>query len=335
MFAPLLRRVVSIPVVLWATATLTFLILRLVPGDAVDALAANLPDPRQQAAIRAQWGLTRPFWDQYATFLGGLLHGDLGVSLTNGEPVRTVLMDRFPATIELAVTAMVLTTLLGLGLGILSAVAPHSPLDMMSRGLALLGFAVPWFWFSLMLIVLFAVQLRWAPVSGRLSPLIDFQPRTNFYLIDTVMSGNWPAFWDALRHLALPALALGLTGAGFLARTVRATLLDTLHRDYIRTARSKGVSHSMVLLRHALRNALLPVVTLLGVQFGSLLGGAIIVESIFAWPGVAKLLLDAVFARDYPVVQGGVILIAAMFVLANAGSDILVAYIDPRTRVRR
>ena len=147
-----------------------------------------------------------------------------------------------------------------------------------------------------------------------------------------MITGNWPAFWDALRHLALPVLALGLTGAGFLARTVRATLLETLHQDYIRTARAKGLRHGAVILRHALRNALLPVIALLGVQFGSLLGGALIVESIFAWPGIAKMLVDAVFARDYPVVQGGVILIAAMFVLANAASDLLSSYVDPRIR---
>jgi peptide/nickel transport system permease protein len=304
-----------------------------VPGDAVDVLAATLPDPRQQAAVRAQWGLSRPLWAQYATFLGGLVHGDLGVSLTSGVPVGTLLASRFPATIELAVVAMLLTAFLGIGLGVVAAAAHNSWLDYASRGLALLGFAVPWFWFALMLIALFAVQLRWATVSGRLSAQIDFHPLTNIYLVDTVITGNWPAFWDALRHLALPVLALGLTGAGFLARTVRATLLEALHQDYIRTARAKGLRHGAVILRHALRNALLPVITLLGVQFGSLLGGALIVESIFAWPGVAKLLVDAVFARDYPVVQGGVILIAAMFVLANAASDVLSSYVDPRIRV--
>jgi peptide/nickel transport system permease protein len=335
MLIPVLRRLISIPVVLWATTTLTFLILRLVPGDAVDVLAANLPDPHQQAAIRAEWGLTRPLWAQYAAFMGGLVHGNLGVSLTSGTPVGGLLADRFPATIELAVVAMILTTILGIGLGVLSAVARNSWLDYASRGLALLGFAVPWFWFALMLIVLFAVQLRWAPVSGRLSPQIDFHPITNFYLVDSAITGNWAVLWDALRHLALPALALGLTGAGFLARTVRATLLETLHQDYIRTAKAKGLRRDVVVLRHALRNALLPVVTLLGLQFGSLLGGALIVESIFAWPGVAKLLVDAVFARDYPVVQGGVILIAAMFVLANAASDVLSTYIDPRIRAER
>ncbi len=332
MLVVLVRRLIAIPVVLWATTTLTFLVMRLVPGDAVDVLAANLPDPRQQAAIRAEWGLSRPLWGQYTSFMGGLLHGDLGVSLTSGTPVGALLAGRFPATVELAVVAMILTAVLGVGLGVLSAVTRNSPLDYLCRGVALLGFAVPWFWFALMLIVVFAVRLRWTPVNGRLNPLVDFHPRTGFYLLDTALSGDWPLFLDALRHLALPALALGLTGAGFMARTVRATLLDTLRRDYVRTARAKGLPPADVTLRHALRNALVPVVTLLGVQFGSLLGGALIVESIFAWPGVAKLLVDAIFARDYPVVQGGVILIAALFVLANAATDVVVSYIDPRVR---
>lgn len=335
MLVSILRSLIAIPAVLWATTTLTFLVLRLVPGDAVDVLAANMPDPHQQAAVRAAWGLSRPLWAQYGSFMGGLLHGDLGVSLTSGVPVSTLLLGRFPATVELAVIAMLLTAALGIGLGVVAAAARNTWLDYACRGLALLGFAVPWFWFALMLIVLFAVQLHWAPVSGRLSAQIDFHPITNFYLIDTVLTGNWAAFGDALHHLALPALALGLTGAGFLARTVRAMMLEALQQDYVRTARAKGLRRNAVVMRHALRNALLPVVTLLGLQFGSLLGGALIVESIFAWPGVAKLLVDAVFARDYPVVQGGVILVATLFVLANAASDILAASIDPRIRAER
>lgn len=330
MFVPMLRRLASVLPVLWATATLTFLVLRLVPGDAVDVLAANLPDPRQQAAIRAQWGLSRPAWRQYLDCIGGLLHGDLGVSLSSGQPVASQLTDRLPATIELALTAMVLTVVLGIGLGALAALARNTWLDYLCRTIALLGFAIPWFLFALGLIVLFGVELRWLPVNGRLDPLIDYRPRTGFFLVESLLTGNWRVFLDALKHLTLPAVALGLTGAGLLARTVRATLLDTLHHDYIRTARAKGVRRGTVILRHALRNALLPVVTLIGIQFGSLLGGALIVESIFGWPGVAKLLVDAIFARDYPVVQGGVILIAALFVLANMAADVALAALDPR-----
>ena len=333
MLVPILRRLAAVPLVLWATASATFLILRLVPGDAVDVLAANLPDPRQQAAIRAQWGLSRPLAAQYLDFLGSLAHWNVGVSLASGQSVGAMLLDRLPATMELALAAMLLTAVLGIGLGVLAATSRDSALDYLCRGIALLGFAVPWFLFALGLLVLFSVELHWLPVNGRLDPLIDYHPRTNFYAAESLLTGNWPVFADSLKHLAMPTLALGLTGAGFLARTVRATLLDTLHQDYVRTARAKGVRRRRVVWHHALRNALLPVVTLLGIQFGSLLGGALIVESIFAWPGVAKLLVDAVFARDYPVVQGAVILIATMFVLANTAADLMLAAIDPRIQI--
>ncbi len=328
----LLTRLVWLPVVLWAVVTLTFVVLRLAPGNPLDAIAARAIASDQIERVRAEWGLDQPLWQQYLVFLGGLLRGDFGVALSSGVPVIRLLGDRLPPTIELALAAMIISTVVGVGAGVISAVARNRWIDYSVRLLAITGLSVPWFWLAIVLIIIFSVRLGWTPVGGRIEAGMDYQVRTGFMLIDTLLTGNWVALGSFLRHLALPALAIGLTSAGFVARVTRSAMLDVLRADYIRTARAKGLRDQVVVVRHALRNALLPVLTLQGLQFGALLGGAVITEVVFAWPGVGRLLLESIQRRDYPVVQGAVIFVALCYVLVNLAVDVLYHVVDPRLR---
>lgn len=330
----LIYRLLWLPVVLWAVATLTFLVLRLVPGDPMGQVATLIVDQGQLERIRAEWGLTQPLWQQYLAFLGNLVSGSLGVSMASGVPVSTLLLQKMPPTIELAVVSMIIATVIGVTTGIISATTRLRSVDVTVRGLAVLGLSIPWFWIAIMLIFVFAVQLRWFPVGGRIGVGVQYTTITNFIFLDAIITGNWNAFFSALRHITLPALAIGLTTAGFIMRMTRSSMLEVMHREYIRAARSRGLRNRSILWVHALRNAMLPVITLLGLQFGALLGGAVITELVFSWPGMGRMLLDGILRRDYAVVQGAVILVAFFYVAVNLIVDIFYHTLDPRLRGR-
>jgi peptide/nickel transport system permease protein len=328
----LLGRLVWIPVVLWAVASLTFLVMRLVPGTPIDFIATqNLP-VEQLARMEAVWGLDQPLWRQYGAFLSSLAQGDLGIAMSSATPVRQMLWQRMPPTIELAVVALVLSSIIGMLAGIVSSLARGHIVDHAIRLVALVGLSIPWFWLAIVLIIIFSVRLQWTPVGGRMGAGVQYTPITNFVLIDTVITGNWTALRSFLRHLWLPATAIGISSAGAVMRLTRSAMLEVLSADYVRTARAKGLSERTVVLRHALRNAMLPVLTFQGLQLGALLGGAVISEIVFSWPGLGRMLLDGILKRDYPVVQGTIIFVAFFYVVANLVVDTLYHVVDPRMR---
>jgi peptide/nickel transport system permease protein len=328
----ILRRLVWLPVVMWAVASLTFLTLRLVPGDPLASVATLVLDPAQLDRIRSLWALDQPLWNQYLLFMGSLMRGDLGISMASGQPLTVLLYEKMPPTIELALAAMVISTVVGVGAGIISATTRWRAVDYTARTFAILGLSIPWFWIAILFVYLFSVKLRWTPVGGRIGVGIEYEVITNFLIVDSLLTANWIALWSALRHLALPALAIGLTSAGFVARMTRSSMLEVMRMDYIRSARAKGLRERTVNLGHALRNAILPVITLQGLQFGALLGGAVITELVFAWPGLGRMLLDGILRRDYAVVQGTVIFVAFIYVLMNLVVDLLYRVVDPRLR---
>jgi peptide/nickel transport system permease protein len=297
------RLALTLPTIL-AAATLVFALLHVVPGDPVDVMLGESAQPADRETLRRTLGLDRPLPVQYADFLRGLVTADLGRSLVHGTPVVTLLAARFPATAQLTFAALGIAVALSFPLGLAAAARPGTWIDRGSVAFALLGVSVPSFWLGPMLMIVFAIQLRWLPVSGR---------------------GTWA-------HLVLPAVTLGFGMAAILTRMTRASVLECLGEDYVRTARAKGVGRRDVLVRHAFRNALAPVVTILGLQFGALLAGTVITETIFAWPGLGRLLIDAINQRDYPVVQGCILTVAASFVVANALADVVNLWLDPRTR---
>jgi peptide/nickel transport system permease protein len=329
-----LERLVWLPLVLWAAATLTFLALRIVPGNPIQSVANQMLDRAAMDRALSEWGLDRPIYEQYAAFMSNLVRGDLGVSMSSGVPLSRLLFERLPPTIELALVAMLISTLLGVIAGVVSAVTRSRWLDHSVRTFAVLGVSIPWFWIAIVMIVIFSVNLGWTPVSGRIRAGLPYETITNFMIIDCILTGNWTALGSFLQHLALPALAIGLTSAGFVARLTRSAMLDVLRVDYVRTARSKGLRERRVVYWHALRNAIIPVITLQGLQFGALLGGAVVTERVFSWPGVGRLLLDGILRRDYPVVQGTIIVVAFIYVLINLLVDLLYPLIDPRLRYR-
>jgi peptide/nickel transport system permease protein len=326
------NRLLWLPVVLWAVASLTFLVLRIIPGDPMSQVATLVLDQAQLDAIRARWSLDQPIWNQYLIFMGELLRGDLGYSMASGVPLTELLFQKLPPTIELALVALVISSTVGVVTGVISAVTRRRWLDYSSRTFAILGLSIPWFWVAIMLIYVFSVRLRWMPVGGRIGVGVDYSSFTNFMLLDQLLAGNWAAFLSAAQHITLPAVAIGLTSAGFVARLTRSSMLEVLRADYVRSARAKGLHRYTVTVRHALRNAILPVITLQGVQFGALLGGAVITELVFSWPGLGRFLLDGILRRDYAAVQAAVIVVAACYVLMNLVVDLLYRVIDPRLR---
>lgn len=302
----LLRRLLlAVPVVL-GVATLVFFLIRWIPGDPVALMLGESAQPADVQALRVRLGLDRPWYEQYPRFLTGLARADLGTSIVTNRPVRERVLERFPATLELTLASMLAGCLIAFPLGVAAAVRRDTWVDRGGMVAALLGISIPNFWLGPMLVILFAVHLHWLPPSGRGGPL----------------------------HYILPAITLGTALAAMLARMVRASLLETLRADYVTAARAKGISPARAVLAHALRNALLPVVTIMGLQFGSLLAGSIITETIFAWPGVGKWMYEAVMKRDYMVIQGGTLFIAAIFVTINLCVDVLYAVINPRISVK-
>ena len=312
---------------------LAFFLIRLVPGDPIETLAGERGiDPVRHAELLKAYGLDQPVLVQYGIYIGRVMQGDLGKSIITHEPVLNEFLALFPATIELALCAMVFGLLLGIPAGILAAVKRNSILDHGVMGVSLTGYSMPIFWWGLLLILLFSVGLDLTPVSGRLDVKYFIEPTTGFMLIDSLLSKDKGAFWSTVAHLILPTIVLGTHPLAVIARMTRSAMLEVLGEDYIRTARAKGLSNLRVVSLHALRNALIPVVTVIGLQVGVLFTGAILTETIFSWPGVGKWLIEAISRRDYPVLQGGMLLLGVVVMLVNLLVDLTYGIINPRIR---
>ncbi len=315
---------------------LTFSLIRLIPGDPVEVMMGERRvDPELHAQAMERLGLNKPLYAQYLDYIGQLATGDLGKSLRSNEGVWSEFITLFPATVELALAALLFAGTLGVIAGVIAALKRGSLFDHGIMGISLTGYSMPIFWWGLLLIMFFSTGLGWTPVSGRNDLLFDIPPVTGFMLIDTLLSDEPGAFVDALHHLILPAIVLGTIPLAVIARMTRSAMLEVLREDYIRTARAKGLSPTRVVFVHGLRNALIPVLTVFGLQIGSLLGGAVLTETIFAWPGIGKWLIEAIGARDYPVVQNGILLIACLVILVNFIVDILYGLANPRIRHQR
>ena len=326
------RASLVIPTFLGVTL-LTFALVRLVPGDPLEMMAGERGlTPERHAELMALYGYDKPLMEQYGLYLYDLAGGDFGKSVVTKKPVLQEFFERFPATVELALCAMFFAVLVGLPMGILAAVRRGTVLDYAVMGTAVTGFSMPIFWWALLLVLFFSVNLGWTPVSGRISALYWADAQTGFMLIDSLLSDEKGAFGSAVSHLILPAVALGTIPLAIIARMTRSSMLEVLNEDYVRTARAKGLSPFRVVTVHALRNALIPVVTVVGLATGILLAGAILTETIFSWPGIGKWLIEAVRRRDYPTVQGGVLLVATIIMLVNLLVDLLYGIINPRIR---
>ncbi len=315
---------------------LAFAMVRLIPGDPVELLAGERGmTAERHAELRADLGLDKPLLVQYGSYIGGVLTGDLGKSLVTKRPVSDEFFTLFPATVELSLCALLFAVLLGLPAGIFAAVRRGSMFDHTVMGAALTGYSMPIFWWGLLLIIFFSGILGWTPVSGRISLLFYFDAVTGFMLIDSLLSGQEGAFTSTLSHLVLPTIVLGTIPLAVIARQTRSAMLEVLNEDYVRTARAKGLAPLRVISLHALRNALIPVVTVIGLQVGVLFSGAVLTETIFAWPGIGKWLIDSISRRDYPSVQGGILLIATTVIIVNLAVDLVYGLINPRIRHTR
>ncbi len=318
-----------IPVVLGVTL-IAFALIHLAPGDPVRTMLGQHATQQEIDEIRVKYGLDQPLYVQYFIWLGDVVQGDLGRSILTREYVTTEIAARFPNTIELAIAAMIFATVIGVLAGVISATKQYSIADYSMMGVALFGISMPVFWLGIMLMMIFGVFLGWLPIGGRIDLLLPFTRITGFMVVDSIITGNGAALISVLRHLILPSIALGTIPMAIIARTTRSSMLEVLRQDFIRTQRAKGLSERKVIFKHAIRNALVPVVTVIGLNFGLLLSGAILTETVFSWPGVGRLVVDAVYARDYPLVIGCILVFALVFVIVNLITDILYTYIDPR-----
>lgn len=318
-----------IPVLLGVTIII-FFITRVLAADPAPVVLGEHATPEAMQAWREDNGLADPIWVQYFNFLFGAIQGDLGTSYYSHQPVSQEIAARFPATLELAICAIIVAAVIGVTLGAVAAIRKNKAADHISMLIALIGVSMPIFWSGILLIILFSGILQVLPSNGRVTPMLQPTGGTGLYILDTIMQGDFTALGDVLVHLILPTLALSLYSMAIITRMTRSSMLDTLNEDYVRTARAKGLSKRAVNIKHALRNAMLPVSTVIGLQFGSLLGGAILTETVFSWPGIGKYTVDCVLKSDFPVVQGVVLLIAVIFVIVNLVVDIIYAYLDPR-----
>ena len=325
-------RLALVPLMLWLIASLVFLLLRVAPGDPIDALLGTRASPEAREALRAQLGLNQPLWTQYGHYLIDLLHGQLGQSLTNQEPVAEIIGRSLPASLELGVCALILAALLGLAVGFSGIARPEGRVDLAGRLFGIGTYALPPFWAAMLLQLVFAVWLGWLPVGGRFPPTLQPPAGSGFFLFDSLRAGNLTQLLGSLRHLVLPAATLGLLMSGIFANALRLNLRRALASDYVEAARSRGLSERRVVLRHALPNALLPVLTITGITVASLIGGALLIEVTYSWPGIAFRLQEAIGQRDYPLVQGIVVVVAALVVVVGVAVDLVVALLDPRIR---
>jgi peptide/nickel transport system permease protein len=311
---------------------IAFSLIHLAPGDPARTMLGERASQEQIDAIRERYGLDKPLYIQYGIWLQGALQGDLGRSITTREKVTTEIAARLPNTVELAIAAMIFATLIGGIAGIVSATKQYSITDYTFMGIALFGISMPVFWLGIMLMMIFGAYLGWLPIGGRIDLLIPFHRVTGFMVFDSIITGNLPALTSVLQHLILPAVALGTIPMAMIARVTRSSMLEVLRQDFIRTERAKGLSERMVIYKHAVRNAMVPVVTVIGLNFGLLLAGAILTETVFSWPGVGRLVVEAVYERDYPLVVGCILIFAIIFVIVNLITDIFYTYIDPRIK---
>jgi peptide/nickel transport system permease protein len=325
------RLLLLIPVLL-GVSILSFSLIRLAPGDPARTLAGEHASPQTISAIREKYGLDKPFTTQYWVWLKRVLRGDLGRSIVSNEYVTREILDRFPNTVELTFFAMFIAVAVGAVAGIVSASRQYSVIDYTTMGVALFGVSMPVFWLGIMLMMIFGVFLKWLPIGGRIDTLIPFQRVTGLYLLDSLIGWNGPALVSSLRYLIMPSVALATIPMATIARVTRSSMLEVLRQDFIRTERAKGLSERSVIYKHAARNALLPVVTVIGLEFGLLLAGAILTETIFAWPGIGRYVVNAVRMRDYPAVQGCLLFFALTFVVVNLITDLLYVLIDPRIK---
>ena len=328
----ILKRILMVIPVLLGVSVIVFLITRVLAPDPAPVVLGEHATSEAMAAWRHEHGLSDPIWIQFINFIGNALQGDLGTSYYSHQPVTQEIAARFPATAELAICAIIIAAIVGVALGVIAAVRKNKAADHISMFVALIGVSMPIFWSGILLIIMFSGILHVLPSNGRVSPMLEPTGGTRFFIIDTIANGNMEALGDVLVHLILPTLALSLYSMAIITRMTRSSMLDTLNADYIRTARAKGLKERVVNIRHALRNAMLPVSTVIGLQFGSLLGGAILTETVFSWPGIGKFAVDSVLKSDFPVVQGVVLLVAVIFVFMNLIVDIIYAYLDPRIK---
>jgi len=318
-----------IPVLL-GVSIIIFVLIRLTPGDPARILAGEHANQQTIQQIREKWGLNKSLTEQYFIWLKEALKGNLGRSITTHQFVVREILERFPATIELTVMAMIIAIVVGIIAGIVSATKQYSAFDYTSMVGALFGISMPVFWLGLMLMFVFGLLLDWFPVAGRLNVNIQLERITNFFIINSLITRNWVALKDVLLHLVLPAVALATIPMAVIARMTRSSMLEVIRQDYIRTERAKGLSERVIIYKHAFKNALIPIVTVIGLNFGLLLQGAILTETVFSWPGLGRYAVQAVYARDYPAIQGAVLFIAGTFVVVNLITDIIYAYINPK-----
>ena len=326
-------RISQLLIVLLGVTLVTFLVSHVVPGDPARMLLGQRADAQTLENMRHVMGLDQPVWLQYVHYLGGLLHGDLGISIRTQRPVLSELLTYFPATIELTLFAMGFAVISGIGLGLLSAAYRDTPIDHGTRVLAILGVSTPLFWLGLMVLLLFYKHLGWLPGSGRLDSFINPPTQiTGLYVLDSIFTGDWVALKSSILHLVLPTICLGYIQLATIARLVRASMIEVLEQDYIKTALSNGIPRYRIIYRHALRNALIPTVTLIGLTFGELMGGAILTETIFSWPGMGKYVVDSIAFLDFPAIMGFTILVAIIYVSINMVVDLLYPILDPQIK---
>ncbi len=334
MLVYIIRRIFILVPTLLGVSLIVFCMLRLTPGDPAELMLGERATEESLHQVREHLGLNEPLHIQYGMFMKRLMKGDLGETIFTRQKVWTEIKHRFPATLELSVCALFISCFVGIILGIVSATKQYSIFDYLSMLGALTGVSMPIFWLGLVLMLIFSVNLGWLPISGRLSVLIDLEVITNFYVLDSILTKNWVALKDSIWHLIMPAITLSTIPTAIIARMTRSSMLEVLRQDYIKTAMAKGLSKFKVVYKHALRNALIPVVTTIGLQFGVLLCGAILTETIFAWPGVGKWMYEAVMQRDYMVIQGGTLVIATIFIVINLFVDLLYAVINPKISIK-
>ena len=329
----IIKRILMVIPVLIGVSIIVFCMLRVFAPDPAPIVLGQHATQESMQKWRDVNGLNKPVTTQYFDYIKGIFKGDLGTSYYSQTKVTDEIMARFPATIELAIVAIIFATIFGILLGVVAAVKKNSIFDAVSTLIALVGVSIPIFWLGILLMMIFCgPQTHIFPAGGRITPLMDPTHITGLYTIDALLTGNGAAFSDAVWHLVLPAFTLGMYSMAIITRMTRSTMLDSLNQDYVRTARAKGIRESKVVIKHALRNSMIPVTTVIGLQFGGLLGGALLTESVFSWPGIGKFTVDCILKSDFPIVQGIVLLVALIFVLVNLAADIGYAFLDPRIR---
>jgi peptide/nickel transport system permease protein len=332
----LIRRLFGLIPVLLGISILVFAFVRAIPGDPARVMLGERATEEAVQQIREDMGLNRPLLEQYLKYMGGILRGDLGTSIFSQIPVADDMKRRFPATLELSLAAMLFALLVGVPLGILAAVRRNSAVDNVAMAVALIGVSMPVFWLGMILKFIFSISTKVFPPSARISDLLSFsfEPITNMYILDGLLRLNFVVVWDAMLHLVMPAVALGTIPMAIIARMTRSSMVEVLSQDYVRTAKAKGLVQRTVVWKHALRNAMLPVITVVGLSFGGLLSGAVLTETIFSWSGIGSWIYEGIFQRDYPVIQSGVLLVSLVFVLVNLIVDLSYAFFDPRIQYR-